>query len=206
MAFLRKQDFYRNFQQKKMTETWVEFDFHWLEWWSVTGKIMITKSQWSSFHCVEEMSQIAETIGSTSIKHRLDMDLTLSIWINVRWTSMQLSLLFGMYTQIAKFMGPTWGPPGSLRPHMGPMLAPWTLLSGYTISDCGNCCIGVIKILILFVNSSWPDSKYIAHWSWSHCSNQCVIANINRYLVCHPWNYLKYLNNNQLWYFKCVHF
>ena len=29
--------------------------------------------------------------------------------------------------QIAKFMGPTWGPPGSCRPQMGPMLAPWTL-------------------------------------------------------------------------------
>ena len=27
-------------------------------------------------------------------------------------------------------MGPTWGPPGSCRPPMGPMLAPWTLLSG----------------------------------------------------------------------------
>ena len=32
--------------------------------------------------------------------------------------------------QIAKLMGPTWGPPGSWRPQMGPMLAPWTLLSG----------------------------------------------------------------------------
>ena len=26
-----------------------------------------------------------------------------------------------METQIAKFMGPTWGPPGSCRPHLGPM-------------------------------------------------------------------------------------
>ena len=33
--------------------------------------------------------------------------------------------------QIAKFMGPPWGPPGFCRPQMGPMLAPWTLLSGY---------------------------------------------------------------------------
>ena len=33
-------------------------------------------------------------------------------------------------TQIAKFMGPTWGPPGSCRPQMDPMLAPWTLLLG----------------------------------------------------------------------------
>ena len=34
-------------------------------------------------------------------------------------------------TQIAKFMGPTWGPPGSCRPQMDPMLAPWALLSGH---------------------------------------------------------------------------
>ena len=34
-------------------------------------------------------------------------------------------------TQIAKLMAPTWGPPGSCRSQMGPMLAPWTLLSGY---------------------------------------------------------------------------
>ena len=33
-------------------------------------------------------------------------------------------------SQIAKFMGPTWDPPGTCRPQMGPMLAPWTLLSG----------------------------------------------------------------------------
>ena len=32
--------------------------------------------------------------------------------------------------QIARFMWPTWGPHGSCRPHVGPMLAPWTLLSG----------------------------------------------------------------------------
>ena len=32
-------------------------------------------------------------------------------------------------SQIAKLMGPTWGRPGSCRSPMGPMLAPWTLLS-----------------------------------------------------------------------------
>ena len=31
--------------------------------------------------------------------------------------------------QRAKFMGPTWGPPGSCPPQMGPMLSLWTLLS-----------------------------------------------------------------------------
>ena len=30
----------------------------------------------------------------------------------------------------ARFMGPTWGPPGSCRPQVGPISASWTLLSG----------------------------------------------------------------------------
>ena len=34
-------------------------------------------------------------------------------------------------THIAKFMGPTWSLPGSCWSQLGPMLAPWTLLSGY---------------------------------------------------------------------------
>ena len=32
--------------------------------------------------------------------------------------------------KIPRFTVPTWGPPGSRRSQMGPMLAPWTLLSG----------------------------------------------------------------------------
>ena len=32
-------------------------------------------------------------------------------------------------SQIARFMWPTWGPPGTGRTLVGPMLAPWTLLS-----------------------------------------------------------------------------
>ena len=33
-------------------------------------------------------------------------------------------------TLIARFIGPTWGPPGADRTQVDPMLAPWTLLSG----------------------------------------------------------------------------
>ena len=33
---------------------------------------------------------------------------------------------------IARFMGPTWGPSGADRTQVGPMLAPWTLLSSRT--------------------------------------------------------------------------
>ena len=34
-------------------------------------------------------------------------------------------------TQIAKFMGPTWGPSGPCLPQMDPIVAPWTLVSGW---------------------------------------------------------------------------
>ena len=36
-------------------------------------------------------------------------------------------------SQTTKFMGPTWGPSGSCRPQMDPMMAPWTLLSEVTL-------------------------------------------------------------------------
>ena len=39
-------------------------------------------------------------------------------------------LVISLMTQIAKFMGPIWGPPGSYQPQMVPILAPRTLLSG----------------------------------------------------------------------------
>ena len=35
-----------------------------------------------------------------------------------------------IWTLIARFMRPTWGPSGADRTQVGPMLAPWTLLSG----------------------------------------------------------------------------
>ena len=35
-------------------------------------------------------------------------------------------------TLIARFMGSTWGPSGADRTQVGPMLAPWTFLSGNT--------------------------------------------------------------------------
>ena len=38
-------------------------------------------------------------------------------------------------TLITRFMGPTWGPSVTGRTQLGPMLAPWTLLSRYVLFD-----------------------------------------------------------------------
>ena len=57
-----------------------------------------------------------------------------------------------MTPQTAKFMGLTWGPAGSCRSQMGPMLAPWTLRAGTILQmprqHCCCCCISkMIRVL-----------------------------------------------------------
>ena len=46
-------------------------------------------------------------------------------------------------TQIARFMGPTWGPSGAYRIQVGPMLAQWTLLSGKWWAPAWDGCVSV---------------------------------------------------------------
>ena len=71
-------------------------------------------------------------------------------------------------------MGPTWGPSGADRTQVGPMLAPWTLLSGtgyfsefkiwFISYIC--CCHAVYKIVVLHdrlqlnLNGSWQFMIY----------------------------------------------
>ena len=78
--------------------------------------------------------------------------------------------------QITKFMGPTWGPPGSCRPQMGSMLAPWTLQSG-TISTISR--VSRTKQMWWYNHFSTykePTNK----WIWC-CS---VIRNGNNISMC----------------------
>ena len=75
------------------------------------------------------------------------------------------SLLDKNYHQIAKFMGPSWGPPGSCRPHVGPMLVPWTLL-------LGSC----YKSLLLYIdrqgtNEAVLDQRCQCWRTWLWCSD-----------------------------------
>ena len=61
-----------------------------------------------------------------------------------------LKLWYGWESLIAIFMGPAWCPSGAGRTQMGPMLAPWTLLSGYYIPNKTMCVITYVHILIAF--------------------------------------------------------
>ena len=61
---------------------------------------------------------------------------------------------WSLYSQITKFMGLTWGPPGSCRPQMGPMLAPWTLLSGLIcLGDVWYHCLNPLHATLFIGNT-----------------------------------------------------
>ena len=74
-------------------------------------------------------------------------------------------------TLIARFMGPTWGPSGTDRTQVGPILAPWTLLFGKAKRmSCGRdanlSLIYSIRMLdetcfvLCLKNSSFYDSQH----------------------------------------------
>ena len=72
----------------------------------------------SSNHILLDCSLDSSTI--TYMESKLSSD-----FIDI-YSSQKAETLF----LIARFTGPTWGPPGSCQPQMGPMSASWTLLSG----------------------------------------------------------------------------
>ena len=68
-------------------------------------------------------------------------------------------------SQIAKFMGPTWGPPGSCRPQIALILAPWTLSSGFTAPHgCYLIDEKIPGICMVIVNVM--GKRDIARFSW----------------------------------------
>ena len=68
------------------------------------------------------------------------------------------------FTQVAKLMGSTWGPPRSWRPQLGPMLAPWILLSGklpVIIKKCEKSKFVVITPGINWTGQCWSGNVWI---------------------------------------------
>ena len=70
------------------------------------------------------------------------------------------------------FMGPTWDPPGDDRTQVGPMLAPWTLLSGWLCFYALNRCWIVVKDTPgLYIETKMPTFRAITHddvINWKH--------------------------------------
>ena len=104
-------------------------------------------------------SILCSTNGTISIRTRV-VCIYISIWLRGNFTnqcfmiistvsmSMSLSTFLGLYPGLSRYLnpdskvyGPTWDPHGSSRPQMGPMCAPWTLLSGLITINVLICSV-----------------------------------------------------------------
>ena len=96
----------------------------------------------------------------------------------------------GIVPLIARFMGPTWGPSGADRTQVGPMLAPWTLLSGSfedqaPVDEIYGCAIFEWLAIILISKIGHQDNSFSngchGHMSYSFLYTQCAeMANVTQ--------------------------
>ena len=87
---------------------------------------------------------------------------TVCIWVG-SWDAVVL-----LPSLIARFMGPTWGPPGADRTQVGPMMATWTLLSGlfcYQLYNNGSI-VGEETFMRLWCNNSYNNYNT---YNWRAC-------------------------------------
>ena len=76
-------------------------------------------------------------LTSQAFKNSYDDGFTIPIMIShlldaLEYKKMIVSFIQSVFkaSLMTRFMGPTWGPSGADRTQVGPMLTPWTLLSG----------------------------------------------------------------------------
>ena len=93
-----------------------------------------------------------------------------------------------MASLIARFMGPTWGPSGADRTQVGPMLAPWTLLSGFVLTHWGHTKWPTFFQMAFPNASSWMkmlEFRLKFHWGlflsvqlmiFQHCFRWWLVA------------------------------
>ena len=84
---------------------------------------------------------------------------------------------------IARFMGPTWGPSGADRAQVGPMSAPWTLLSGSQQYVITTFIFGTLIDNVINLNPVDYDHPYtVWHFQFYWWSITCSIL---QPLHCH---------------------
>ena len=100
-------------------------------------------------------------------------------------------------TQKARFMWPTWGPPGSCRPQLSPMLAPWALLSGnLSLSELRHryfVCLGFLLFFAYRINKllfSWNlvDNSVPWYFSLPFGDQLKISGNIREYQFIELWS------------------
>ena len=95
---------------------------NWFKQWFIPS--LVTNNHFSYAH---DMSLKPYKITSTEV--------WLKCQYHIQWKYCLKESVEENHTLIARFVGPTWGPSGADRTQVGPILAPWTLLSGYATGD-----------------------------------------------------------------------
>ena len=97
--------------------------------------------------------------------------------------------------EAARFMGPTWGPPGTCWPQVGPMLAPWTLLS--RIPSSMHMMLGCVLLwlcaVVVWCCLVFPMSLNLLHWHWGNLT----IVTVS---VWQPWRICDSVEYNQTYH------
>ena len=91
---------------------------------------------------------------------------------------------------ITRFMWPTWGPPGSCRPQVGPMLATWTLLSGILVHQYMPYNMLMVYVVLCFVVVIISYIEIYCKYLLIHLLQDCIIASLalGNYVICtSPW-------------------
>ena len=125
------------------------------------------------------------------------IDKPLSKQVMAQWTGAYHNTVHSFKApQIAKSMGPTWGPSGADRTQMGPMLAPWTLLSGTPWSYCPlqfECQKRQATGLDAWASRVKCPARFVSHlheiciYIWvvySFCLFRCLFIIVTWWYVC----------------------
>ena len=130
----------------------------WLTYWGKTGQLWLhARMALIGWRVVNPEIWRGHQTSQVSLRHipvnkgNSSQDVIyypwLKLWIYFIWHGSMagskrhlcIMILTTKSTLIARFMGPTWGPSGADRTQVGPMLVPWTLLSG-KLTYCNVRC------------------------------------------------------------------
>ena len=112
MAAISQTTIWNAFSWIKILKFWLKFH------WSLFLMVQLTIFQHWSRYWLGADEATSHYLNQLWLDYRrIDACVTRPQWVNA-------------YTLITRFTGPTWGLSGADRTQVGPMLAPWTLLSG----------------------------------------------------------------------------
>ena len=117
------------------------------------------------------------------------------IWIHMnRWYNQNRPRYITAISLIARFMGPTWGSSGADRTQMGPMLAPWTLLSGiFMFKTPKTGALLVMVFCYYFPPLSWFIFRYV--WYMKYLFEKGVILKLLKFeIIPYPTSLVNRLN------------